>query len=77
MDNAIESMNAIDFKAFRKSLREVVIIGWYFPGKEGPNVGKSFDKPHEDMVHETPFDDKPILNLFFYPCPNSKLSFDE
>lgn len=57
MDNAIESMNAIDFKAFRKSLCEVVIIGWYFPGKEGPKVGKSFGKPHKDMVHETPFDD--------------------
>jgi len=57
MDNALKSMNALDYKAFRKSLCEVVIIGWYHPGSDGPKAGKVFDKPHKDMIKDNTFDD--------------------
>tara|TARA_R110001599_G_scaffold220118_2_gene418447 strand:+ start:1039 stop:1512 length:474 start_codon:yes stop_codon:yes gene_type:complete len=48
----LQSLNALDYKAFRKQLRDVVVIGWCTKNK-----AKLFDKPHKDMVDSTTWDD--------------------
>lgn len=53
MDNPnVESMNVLDYKAFRKQLVAVVIIGWCTKHK-----AKVFAKPHKDTVEDKPWDD--------------------